>query len=63
MQCCRPGPDIADGLFRPATIKSIHYKRLQVGHVVAGQTAAFALKKVKRNQVRAISRARRTLRT
>ncbi len=46
------GPDVADGLFKPATIKSIHYKRLPVGQVVAGQTAAMALKKVKRTQVR-----------
>jgi hypothetical protein len=28
-----------------------HYKRLPVGQVVAGQTAALALKKVKRAQV------------
>mmetsp|Transcript_28049 Transcript_28049/g.75778 ORF Transcript_28049/g.75778 Transcript_28049/m.75778 type:complete len:612 (-) Transcript_28049:155-1990(-) len=46
------GPDIADGLFKATTIKSIHYKRLPVGQVVAGQTAAMALKKVKRTQVR-----------
>ncbi|KAL6758071.1 GTP binding protein [Haematococcus lacustris] len=46
------GPDIADGSFKPAAIKSIHYKRLAVGQVVAGQTAALALKKVKRSQVR-----------
>lgn len=46
------GPDIGDGSFRPAAIKSIHYKRLPVNQVVAGQTAALALKKVKRNQVR-----------
>lgn len=45
------GPDVADGLFRPVQIKSIHYKRLHVGQVVAGQTAAMALKKVKRAQV------------
>ena len=32
-------------------VKSIHYKRLPVGLVVAGQTAALALKKVKRHQV------------
>lgn len=46
------GPDIGDGSFKPASIKSIHYKRLPVAQVVAGQTAALALKKVKRNQVR-----------
>jgi hypothetical protein len=46
------GPDIADGAFKPAAVKSIHYKRLPVGQVVAGQTAALALKKIKRSQVR-----------
>ncbi|KAI8475927.1 MAG: GTP binding protein [Monoraphidium minutum] len=46
------GPDIADGSFKPVAIKSIHYKRLGVAQVVAGQTAALALKKVKRSQVR-----------
>lgn len=46
------GPDIGDGSFKTAAIKSIHYKRLPVGQVVAGQTAALALKKVKRAQVR-----------
>eukprot|EP00879_Flechtneria_rotunda_P004973 GHRR01005249.1.p1 GENE.GHRR01005249.1~~GHRR01005249.1.p1 ORF type:complete len:692 (+),score=252.35 GHRR01005249.1:378-2453(+) len=46
------GPDIGDGSFKAASIKSIHYKRLPVGQVVAGQTAALALKKVKRAQVR-----------
>mmetsp|Transcript_39503 Transcript_39503/g.87887 ORF Transcript_39503/g.87887 Transcript_39503/m.87887 type:complete len:658 (-) Transcript_39503:428-2401(-) len=46
------GPDIADGTFKPVSIKSIHYKRLPVQQVVAGQTAALALKKIKRNQVR-----------
>ena len=45
------GPDIADGTFKVAAIKSIHYKRLPVAQVVAGQTAALALKRVKRNQV------------
>jgi GTPase len=45
------GPDIGDGSFRAAAIKSIHYKRLPVQQVVAGQTAALALKKVKRSQV------------
>eukprot|EP01024_Parvocaulis_polyphysoides_P029739 TRINITY_DN2693_c1_g1_i1.p1 TRINITY_DN2693_c1_g1~~TRINITY_DN2693_c1_g1_i1.p1 ORF type:complete len:266 (+),score=33.22 TRINITY_DN2693_c1_g1_i1:120-800(+) len=46
------GPDITDGLFKPVSIKSIHYKRLPVQSVVAGQTASFALKKVKKQQVR-----------
>ena len=46
------GPDIGDGSFNPCQIKSIQYKRLPVGKIVAGQTAAIALKKVKRNQVR-----------
>eukprot|EP00775_Hariotina_reticulata_P007899 gene7899-8095_t len=44
------GPDIGDGSFKAASIKSIHYKRLPVGQVVAGQTAALALKKIKRTQ-------------
>lgn len=46
------GPDVGDGTFKPTAIKSIQYKRLPVTRVVAGQTAALALKKVKRNQVR-----------
>jgi GTPase len=46
------GPDIADGSFKPVAVKSIHYKRLPVGRVVAGQTAALALKRVKRASVR-----------
>ena len=46
------GPDIADSSFKPTAIKSIHYKRMTVDKVCAGQTAALALKKVKRNQVR-----------
>mmetsp|Transcript_34634 Transcript_34634/g.87650 ORF Transcript_34634/g.87650 Transcript_34634/m.87650 type:complete len:638 (-) Transcript_34634:745-2658(-) len=46
------GPDIADGSFKPVTVKSIHYKRMPVTQVGAGQTAALALKKVKRNAVR-----------
>lgn len=46
------GPDIGDGTFKPCQVKSIHYKRLPVERVVAGQTAALALKKVKRSQVR-----------
>ncbi|GMH39650.1 hypothetical protein BSKO_07548 [Bryopsis sp. KO-2023] len=46
------GPDVSDATFKPTSIKSIHYKRLAVHQVVAGQTAALALKKVKRHQVR-----------
>ena len=46
------GPDPGDGQFKPAAVKSIHFKRVPVGRVVAGQTAALALKKVKRNSVR-----------
>jgi hypothetical protein len=43
--CRAPPPQQA------AAIKSLHYKRLPVARVVAGQTAAVALKKVKRSQV------------
>ncbi|GAX75720.1 hypothetical protein CEUSTIGMA_g3163.t1 [Chlamydomonas eustigma] len=46
------GPDLSDGSFKSVSIKSIHYKRLPVTQVVAGQTAAVALKRTKRNQVR-----------
>lgn len=46
------GPDVGDATFNPTAIKSIHYKRLAVEKVVAGQTAALALKKVKRTSVR-----------
>eukprot|EP00892_Ulva_mutabilis_P003978 jgi/Ulvmu1/1952/UM012_0113.1 len=46
------GPSIADGSFAPVAIKSIHYKRLPVPEAAAGQTAAVALKKVKRDTVR-----------
>ncbi|KAK9810862.1 hypothetical protein WJX73_003019 [Symbiochloris irregularis] len=46
------GPHIGDGTFKPTAIKSIHYKRLPVTKVVAGQTAALALKKVRRGAVR-----------
>jgi GTPase len=41
------GPDIGDGSFGRVSIKSIHYKRLPVTEVVAGQTAALALKKAR----------------
>eukprot|EP00873_Tetraselmis_striata_P001174 jgi/Tetstr1/421438/TSEL_012387.t1 len=46
------GPDIGDGSFWTTAVKSVHYKRMPVNQVVAGQTAALALKKVKRSQVR-----------
>ncbi|XP_063727797.1 GTP-binding protein 1-like [Symsagittifera roscoffensis] len=45
------GPD-AFGEFSPVPIKSIHRKRLPVKFVTGGQTASFALKKIKRNQIR-----------
>jgi GTPase len=47
------GPDIADGAFNRVAVKSIHYKRLPVAEVVAGQTAALALKKVRTPRVAA----------
>jgi len=50
------GPDMEAGAFKPVAIKSIHYKRLPVTHVVAGQTAALAIKKIKKNQVGASPR-------
>ena len=40
------------GKFTPISIKSIHTKRTPVKGVKAGQTAALALKKVKRSQLR-----------
>ena len=46
------GPDPGDGQFKAAAVKSIHYKGAPVARVVAGQTAALALKKVKRTSVR-----------
>ena len=45
------GPD-AVGQFLPCTIKSIHRKRMPVTEVHAGQTATFALKKVRRSRAR-----------
>lgn len=45
------GPD-ALGHFTPIAIKSIHRKRMNVGEVRGGQTASFALKKIKRSQIR-----------
>ena len=44
------GPD-AIGKFEVVQIKSIHRKRLPVQEALAGQAAAFALKKIKKNQV------------
>lgn len=45
------GPDML-GNFNLVQIKSIHRKRLPVQFVKAGHSAAFALKKVKRNSIR-----------
>lgn len=45
------GPDTA-GNFQPVPIRSIHRKRMVVHKVVGGQTASFALKKIKRNAIR-----------
>jgi GTPase len=46
------GPDPGDSGFKPAALKSIHYKRVPATRVVAGQAAALALKKIKRSAVR-----------
>jgi GTPase len=46
------GPDPGDGQFKACAIKSIHYKRVSAKHIVAGQSAAFALKRIKRGAVR-----------
>ncbi|KAF7284254.1 hypothetical protein GWI33_022251 [Rhynchophorus ferrugineus] len=45
------GPDPL-GHFIPIAVKSIHRKRMAVKEVRAGQTASFALKKIKRSQIR-----------
>lgn len=45
------GPDTL-GHFQPIAIKSIHRKRMPVREVRGGQTASFALKKIKRSQIR-----------
>lgn len=45
------GPD-ALGHFIPIAVKSIHRKRMNVTEVRGGQTASFALKKIKRSQIR-----------
>lgn len=45
------GPDSL-GNYKPVTIKSIHNKRIPVKEIKAGQSAGFALKKVKRSEIR-----------
>ncbi|XP_078346711.1 GTP-binding protein 1-like [Oculina patagonica] len=45
------GPDPL-GQFQPITVKTIHRKRMPVKELRAGQTASFALKKIKRSQIR-----------
>jgi len=45
------GPD-GLGTFRPVLLKSIHAKRMPVREVRAGNSAGFALKKVKRSEIR-----------
>ncbi|XP_020783091.1 GTP-binding protein 1-like [Boleophthalmus pectinirostris] len=45
------GPDPL-GTFSPITVKSIHRKRMPVREVRGGQTASFALKKIKRSAIR-----------
>lgn len=45
------GPDPL-GRFTPIAVKSIHRKRMPVREVRGGQTASFALKKIKRSQIR-----------
>ncbi|XP_028841961.1 GTP-binding protein 1 isoform X2 [Denticeps clupeoides] len=45
------GPDPL-GSFNPIAVKSIHRKRMPVKEVRGGQTASFALKKIKRSSIR-----------
>ncbi|XP_029913514.1 GTP-binding protein 1 isoform X2 [Myripristis murdjan] len=45
------GPDPL-GSFTPIAVKSIHRKRMPVKEVRGGQTASFALKKIKRSSIR-----------
>lgn len=45
------GPDLI-GQFRPVVIKGVHRKRLPVKEVRSGQTASFAIKKIKRSELR-----------
>ena len=40
------------GHFIPIAVKSIHRKRMNVREVKGGQTASFALKKIRRSQIR-----------
>lgn len=42
------------GQFIPAALKGIHRKRMAVTYVRGGQTASFALKKIRRNQLRKV---------
>eukprot|EP01121_Diplochlamys_sp_Union-15-3_P009278 TRINITY_DN2524_c0_g1_i5.p2 TRINITY_DN2524_c0_g1~~TRINITY_DN2524_c0_g1_i5.p2 ORF type:complete len:276 (+),score=45.58 TRINITY_DN2524_c0_g1_i5:1007-1834(+) len=45
------GPD-GNGNFIPVQVKSVHTKRIPVRQAVAGQSAGFALKKIKRSTIR-----------
>ncbi len=45
------GPDLI-GQFKQVAIKGIHRKRLPVKQCSSGQTASFALKKIKRSELR-----------
>lgn len=45
------GPDSL-GAFFPSQVRSIQRKRVNVEAAIAGQSASFALKRVRRNQVR-----------
>merc|ERR1719188_2075435 len=45
------GPDPL-GHFQPIAVRSIHRKRMPVSEIKSGQTASFALKKIKRSQIR-----------
>lgn len=45
------GPDPL-GHFQPVAVKSIHRKRMPVREVHSGQTASFALKKIRRSDIR-----------
>jgi GTPase len=45
------GPD-STGQFAPTQIKSIQRKRVNVPTASAGQSASFAVKKIKRNAIR-----------
>lgn len=45
------GPD-SQGAFVPVVVKGVHRRRLPTREVRGGQTASFALKKIKRSQIR-----------